>query len=165
MMKKSVILATYLSISPPSFAQCNQHEFKQFDFWLGHWHVYTPDKKHTGWNTITKSHDGCVITEKYTTKTGFSGESLNIFDATRGKWHQTWVDNTGLLLVLEGTLENDSMILSGERQNGNGRISTERIIWTPYADGSVRQLWQKRDSENQPWKTVFQGLYKKAPAN
>ena len=49
-------------------------------------------------NVITREYDGCVIHERYTGPQGYTGESLNAFDATRKVWHQTWVDSQGTLL-------------------------------------------------------------------
>ncbi|WP_246239903.1 hypothetical protein [Pseudoalteromonas caenipelagi] len=159
-MLRMFLMIGCLCSSFGSLAKCEGKAFTQFDFWLGKWQVYTPDNKLAGHNEISKSHNGCVINERYTTPSGFSGESLNIYDATRGVWHQTWVDNSGLLLTLEGNVVDGAMVLAGIRKNKAGQQVHERITWTANKDGSVRQLWQNKTDQQAQWQMVFDGLYK-----
>jgi hypothetical protein len=137
---------------------CIAPEYRQFDFWIGEWQVRTPDGKIAGINRIERQHGGCALRERYATGRGYSGESLNIYDATRKVWHQTWVDSAGLLLVLEGGRDGDSMMLEGQRTTADGTVERHRIRWTPEADGSVRQHWQTAGAEDE-WRTVFDGRY------
>jgi hypothetical protein len=143
--------------TPPA---CSDPAYRAFDFWLGDWQVRHADGKLAGHNRITREYDGCVIHEHYTTEHGYSGESLNIYDASRKLWHQTWVDNTGLLLVLEGGIRDGSMVLEGQTTGSNGAVSKQRIIWTPHRDGSVRQLWEATNDQG-AWTTSFDGTYTK----
>jgi len=137
---------------------CSTPQYRAFDFWIGDWQVHTPDGKLVGYNRITREHGSCVIHEHYTTARGYSGESLNIFDASRKVWHQTWVDSDGTLLVLEGQFQGNSMQLSGQLIDDKGKPSKQRITWTPNADGSVRQLWEAIDEKGVS-STVFDGKY------
>lgn len=141
-------------------ATCEDSEHRQFDFWLGEWNVHTPDGKLAGVNTISSEHGGCVLHERYSTQGGYSGESLNLFDATRKVWHQTWVDSSGTLLLLEGGLAGGAMVLEGQTTGADGQITRHRITWTPNPDGSVRQHWESTDPEGL-WKTAFDGAYSK----
>ena len=138
-----------LLASLPSMAACDDAAFRQFDFWIGEWRVQKPDGTFAGTNKIDKEYGGCVIHEHYLTGRGYSGESLNIYDASRKVWHQSWVDNTGTLLLLEGGLKGKNMVLEDH---------ANRITWTPNADGSVRQLWETSDGKGS-WQTVFDGHY------
>ena len=137
---------------------CSGAEHRAFDFWLGDWQVHKPDGKLAGRNRITREYDGCVIHEHYTTEHGYSGESLNIYDASRKVWHQTWVDNSGLLLTLEGGVQAGAMVLQGQTVGQDGKIAKQRITWTPNADGSVRQLWEATNARGE-WTTSFDGRY------
>jgi hypothetical protein len=139
-------------------APCSSTEHRQFDFWIGDWRVHTPEGKFAGINRITAEYGGCVIHERYVTGRGYTGESLNSYDVRRKAWHQTWVDDTGLLLLLEGRWDGKSMILEGEAPDAKGEVRKQRITWTPAADGSVRQLWESRD-EKGAWSVVFDGRY------
>jgi hypothetical protein len=139
-------------------ASCEQPAHHQFDFWIGEWNVHTPDGKRAGQNRIVRKQDGCVLHENYNTDRGFTGESLNTYDPGRKVWHQTWVDNQGTLLLLEGRLDGASMVLAGQTVDANGAVTRHRITWTPAADGSVRQHWESTDTGGQ-WKTAFDGRY------
>ncbi len=141
-----------------SAAPCDGPAHREFDFWLGQWQVHTPAGQLAGNNRIEREYGGCVVHERYTTGRGYSGESLNIYDASRKRWHQTWVDSAGTLLRLEGGLREGSMVLEGPAVDAQGRPIAHRIRWTPNADGSVRQLWETTDAAGQ-WRTTFEGLY------
>ena len=134
---------------------CSDPAYRQFDFWIGQWQVFKTDGTLAGSNRIEKEYGGCVLHERYSTPKGYQGQSLNTYDTTRKLWHQTWVDNTGLLLLLEGHLVDGRMVLEGA--SGTTR---HRITWTPNADGSVRQFWESTDAGGQ-WTGAFDGLYRK----
>lgn len=139
-------------------APCDDPQQRAFDFWLGEWQVKTPDGKLAGINRIEREYGGCVLHERYDTGRGYSGESLNVFDAGRNVWHQTWVDTSGTLLLLEGGLKEGRMVLEGQTIMVGGLVTKHRITWTPNQDGSVRQLWESTDT-NGKWITAFDGQY------
>lgn len=142
---------------------CSTPEYRQFDFWLGDWDVFNPDGKLIGENRITLEQGKCVLHEHWTSATGNTGESFNIFDARRGVWHQTWVAATGNLLLLEGGLQGDAMVLSGEQptRDGSGTI-TNRITWTPLDDGAVEQRWDQSMDGGETWQAGFVGIYRRS---
>lgn len=133
-------------------------EHRAFDFWLGEWNVRTPDGKLAGVNRITREYDGCVLRERYDTGRGYSGESLNIYDAGRKTWHQSWVDTSGTLLLLEGGLRNGSMVLEGQTVGSDALVTKHRITWTPIGAGTVRQLWESTNAAGE-WSVAFDGTY------
>jgi hypothetical protein len=139
---------------------CNTPNHRAFDFWIGEWQVHTPDGKLAGTNRIERKHDGCVLHEQYTTDRSYSGESLNIYDASRGVWHQTWVDTSGLLLMLEGGIRDGKMVMEGSTTGANDKLTRHRITWTPNADGTLRQLWESTDADGK-WGVLFDGKYSK----
>ena len=142
-------------------APCAAPEYRQFDFWLGDWDVANPVGKPAGHNRVTREYGGCVLQEHWTGTDGSVGSSFNIYDPVRKLWHQTWVDNSGTLLELEGGLQGGSMTLSGEQQQPDGSKLINRITWTPKA-GKVRQLWEASSDGGKSWKVIFDGLYAKA---
>ena len=154
------LVLALLALPPAMAAACDSSAFRQFDFWLGEWQVHTPDGKLAGKNRIEREYDGCVIHEHYTTDRGYSGESLNIYDEPRKVWHQTWVDNSGTLLSIEGQFVDGKMVLQGQSTGGDGLITHHRITWTPNTDGSVRQLWESTDAKGK-WSVAFDGRYTK----
>lgn len=159
-----VVATSLFTTAVTAQTACSSPQHRAFDFWAGDWQVHTPDGKLAGHNRIEIQYGGCVVHEHYDTGRGYSGESLNIYDSSRQLWHQTWVDSSGLLLLLEGSLLNGEMVLQGQAKNAAGEPVTHKIVWTANADGSVRQHWQTQTG-NGPWNTSFDGHYSKVPAN
>lgn len=150
-----------LAQQPQGPPPCTAPEYRQFDFWLGDWNVESPaNPGRVSRNRITRTNGGCTLLEQYTTPSGYEGSSLNFYDASRKLWHQTWIDNQGGALYIEGGLQGTSMVLSstGDAQN------VQRITWTPLEDGRVRQLWESTTDAGKTWTTVFDGYYSRRPA-
>jgi len=162
------VLAT-MTLNAPARAQdqkapppCSQPECRQFDFWIGDWDVTTQDGKPAGTNSVQRVLNGCALQESWKSASGpFAGNSYNLYDAARGRWHQTWVDNTGNLLQLDGGFVNGKMVLSGwrpPRQPGAMDV-LHRITWEKKSDDEVRQLWESSPDGGQTWNVVFDGKY------
>ena len=137
---------------------CESSEHRQFDFWLGEWNVHAPNGQLAGANSIKTEYGGCVLHERYTTSRGFSGESLNVYDSARKVWHQTWVDNSGTLLLIEGGMRGESMVLEGETTGADGQVTKHRITYTPNGKGGLRQHWESSGADGK-WTTTFDGAY------
>src|SRR5215212_10231140 len=103
--------ASAQSLPDPNAKPCQSSEHRQFDFWVGHWDVFGPAGKKVGENTIELIGDGCALLEQWTGNGGSTGKSLNIYDKVDRRWHQTWVDNSGTLLMLAGQLVGRSMVM------------------------------------------------------
>lgn len=146
---------------PPPPRACATAEFRQFDFWLGAWTVTNPSGQVVGSNVITLEHDGCVLHEHWTGAKGGTGSSLNLYDAATKRWHQTWVDNSGTLLLLDGGLVDGRMVLSGPGKGPKGEPVTNRISWEKLGDGRVRQTWAVSSDGGVTWSVAFDGLYAK----
>ncbi|MGZ4805146.1 MAG: hypothetical protein ACXV5U_02070 [Ilumatobacteraceae bacterium] len=131
-----------------------------FDFWIGEWAVHLRDTGELiGHNVIERTEGGHVLVEHYTTVSQkFSGTSLTGYDHVLGRWHQCWMDVTGLVLDLYGNVVDGSMVMSGVVEPGR----LERITWTPDPDGCVRQHWQQSTDDGANWTTVFDGSYRQA---
>jgi hypothetical protein len=137
---------------------------RQFDFWVGTWECRDASGKLAGTNVIRKILGGAVLEESWSGVSGSKGRSFNIHDAATGRWHQTWVDDSGLLLLLDGGLQEDgSMVLQGERPREGG-VSRHRIRWTPLEGGRVRQVWDASDDGGASWKNLVDLVYSPRPA-
>jgi hypothetical protein len=150
----------------PAPAPCTGAERRQFDFWLGEWEVTNPKGKVVGHSRIESILGGCVIAEHWSSATGDGandGKSYNLYNADKKCWEQFWVDASGSRLMLVGTLVDGAMVLEGRQDlpGKDGKYRTERITWTPNADGSVRQLWESSDDEGKTVTVAFDGLYRK----
>ncbi len=154
-----VLMLTSVAEAQAPTPPCTAPEYRQFDFWVGSWDVYTPEGRQAGHNEISIEYGGCVLHERYQAMGKYRGESLNTYDPGRKVWHQTWVDNAGTLLQLDGGWDGEVMQLSGTTQNAQGEKTWERIRWSKNADHSVRQLWEQ-STDGKAWKVVFDGEYR-----
>jgi hypothetical protein len=167
-MRLALLLAALSASQPvpaqPPAAPCTAAEHRQFDFWLGHWEVFTPDGKKAGENTIEAIDGGCALIERWRGSGGFSGTSLNSWDRGARQWRQHWVDNQGGLLRLVGALDGRRMVLGGADPHPSkpGVTLGQRITWTALPDGAVHQVWQTSEDGGSTWTTVFDGRYQRA---
>jgi len=165
-MKSIVLLITYLLFISSAHAEaikCTQTPYRAFDFWLGTWQVTTTNDTIIRHSKISAINDGCTILEEYSTPSGYTGKSLNIYDNTTKKWHQTWTDNGGLLLQLNGNLVGNSMVMTGLTIDENNKSIVNKITWSPMYKDSLRQFWQTSRDNGKTWQTAFDGLYTRIP--
>jgi hypothetical protein len=162
-LRRLLFVLLYIAFAMPSLAQaaCADLAFRQFDFWLGDWNVAAADGKLVGRDRVEKAYGGCVLQEHWTSVDGGTGGSVTIYDASRKLWHQTWVDSTGTLVVLEGGLKDGRMVLTGEMTGSDGKRQQDRMSWTP-KDGTIRQLWETSEDGGKTWSVIFDVLYSRA---
>jgi hypothetical protein len=141
---------------------CDSPEYREFDFWIGRWTV-TEGGQPAGQNSIEADLKRCALFESWSSVDGSRGRSINFYDRNQHRWHQTWIDDRGGALELDGGLVGGSMVLQGARPDAKtNTIVRQRITWTPQRDGSVRQHWQMMKTKESTWETVFDGLYKRS---
>ncbi len=132
---------------------CTSEEYQAFDFWLGEWRVTAPKQKTPpATSIITKANNGCSIHEKYTTSSGYTGNSINFYDSGTKKWHQTWIDNQGAPLYLNGEYKNNAMVLTNDQN---------RITWRLLENKQVNQVWETTKDKGKTWQIIFNGFYTK----
>jgi hypothetical protein len=143
--------------------QCTGPEHRQFDFWLGEWEVLggPGGTHHLGDNRIERSDNGCWLVERWHGASGIHGTSTNAWDAQYRVWRQFWVGADGVVLRLEGGLQDGAMVMAGELPNPQGGTQLQRISWTPQPDGSVVQQWDTSDDGGRTWNTSFRGHYRR----
>lgn len=145
---------------PPAPPTCNAPEHRQFDFWVGEWTVRGQTGAVVGTNRIESTLSGCAIVEHWTSSGANRGTSLNFYDRVTGTWRQTWIDNAGQPLHLEGELRDGKMVLEGTTPGAAGApASRHRITWTPLEGGDVRQLWETSTDGGTTWAVGFDGRY------
>ncbi|MBS0373910.1 MAG: hypothetical protein JSR73_04985 [Proteobacteria bacterium] len=142
---------------------CGDPRHRDFDFWVGRWEVSAGGRL-AGHNEIVADLRGCVLLESWSGASGTRGRSQSFYDAARDRWHQTWVDDEGGTLYLDGGLVGPAMVLEGTTPGPTGVVH-ERITWTPNPDGTVRQHWEQRSEGSSAWRTSFDGLYRRMPAD
>jgi hypothetical protein len=145
---------------PP--ASCATAEFRQFDFFVGDWDTYdvADPSKVVARNRVTVVLDGCAVREVYEQDDGLVGESLSIYDASRRRWHQSWFTNRGSLLLLNGGLEGERMVLTGPDRVADGTPSVLRGIW--WKDGAdVREKAERSMDGGKTWTPMFDIVFRR----
>ena len=134
--------------------------FRQFDFWLGDWHVYNPAGTRVGTNHIEKLLKGCMLQENWTSVGGISGKSTNYFDPASNKWIQVWVSQGGDNIYYEGDFKDGGMHFLGESVNLDGSTTMSRMVIEPIGEtGKVHQVIETSDDNGSTWTTSFDGTY------
>jgi hypothetical protein len=125
----------------PSATPCKDGHYRQFDFWVGDWDVSDIERP-----AVVVAHarvelilNGCVLHEVYEGSDGHKGESFTIYDVTRDTWHQSWVNDHGYLLTIEGSLRGGFMILEGIDHLPDGKPRLVRGEWRSQ-DHGVREI-------------------------
>lgn len=133
-------------------SRCSDIVYRQLDFLLGHWEVRDSKGNKLGENQIEKTLDGCALSENWTGANNHIGRSYTMYDNRRQVWHQTWVDNSGFLMVMEGGLYDNQILLRGRLQYDLQNREQHRVIWRANNLGKAKQLqrsWEvSRDSGN-----------------
>jgi hypothetical protein len=137
-------------------ASCDAPQYRQYDFRLGDWDVFDIDNPNT---KVARAHidrilDGCVVRENYEQADGMNGQSFSIYDVSRGVWHQSWVTNGGVLLMIEGYLRAGAMVLSGVDHAANGGERRVRGTWKPM-EGGVRETAVRSTDGGKTWVPWF----------
>lgn len=156
-----VLLAGVQGLAPAKPPSCSAPEYRQFDFWIGDWDAFDVDKPTAvvARNRVSRILDGCVLLEDYAGTSGSHGQSFSIYDASRKVWHQSWVTNRGVLLVVEGGMQNGAMVLSGLDRAADGKQRQVRGVWKP-VDGGVRETAVTSTDGGKTWNLWFDMLFR-----
>jgi hypothetical protein len=131
-------------------------EFRQFDFWVGEWLPKNAQGVTVGTSSIQLILSSCIVFENWETPVS-AGKSFNVFDVRDGKWHQTWVDNRGLMTHYVGALVDGKMVLDSESVQ-NGQKTIARMTYSKLPNGDVRQHGES-STDGKTWMTTFDFIY------
>jgi hypothetical protein len=136
-------------------AYCSAPEYRQFDFWLGDWDVYEiGGKVPVAHAKVETALNGCAVRERYFAADGHIGESLSIYDKSRGVWHQSWFTNRGQFLAIEGGFSGAAMVLTGSDRTTDGKARLVRGRWK--AEGNnVRETARRSTDNGKTWQAWF----------
>jgi hypothetical protein len=135
-------------------------ESSQFDFWIGSWNV---EETGAPGRTVASSREekiagNCALLENYDEPDGYSGKSVNFWDAVLKKWRQTWTDSAGNVSEFEGSLRDGAIRFEGESHTASGKRVYRRLTFTPLPDGSVRQA-SEASPDGRTWKVNYDYRY------
>ena len=156
---------SFAGVDSAPAAACASPEYRSFDFWVGNWDAYEVDnpKVKVAINRVSRILGGCVLLEDYQGENGSHGESFSIYDAGRKIWHQNWVTNRGTLLVIEGGMHGDAMVLEGV-DHANGAEKLVRGTWKP-EQGAVRETAVTSLDGGKTWTPWFDMVFRRAESN
>jgi tetratricopeptide (TPR) repeat protein len=157
-MKTEAKFAEYVKRLDALAVPCRSRpEFRQFDFWIGEWLPKNAQGVTVGTSSIQLILSSCIIFENWETPAS-AGKSFNLYDVRDGKWHQTWVDNRGLMTHYVGGLVDGKMVLdSVSTQNGQKTIA--RMTFSKLPNGDVRQHGENSTDDGKTWTTSFDFIY------
>lgn len=140
-------------------------EAKQFDFWIGSWHVTpwaAPPARNTpllGTNVIEPILEHCVLMENWTGSGGSSGKSMNFYDTSRKQWRQIWVADGGGSLDYIGSFRDGAMRFEGWTLGPNGARVLQKLTFFPIHRDTIRQLFEASTDSGKTWQSGFDGRY------
>jgi hypothetical protein len=144
---------------------CAQPESSQFDFWVGDWDLEWPagqggtsaDKPGRGRNTITRILGGCVIQESFVSPSNdFHGLSHSVYNPNTKKWNQTWVDDQGSYIALDGQFADGKMELrTAPRTGPQGKTVINRMVFFNITKDSFDWSWQSSLDGGTTWKDLW----------
>lgn len=164
-MKILQIFALTILVSAGINAQttnpCDAPTYKQFDFWVGEWNVFNGDTQ-VGVNNIQKILGGCVLLENWKDAKGREGKSVNTYNLQKGRWQQTWVDDSGNVLEFVGVLVKEGVMeFRAESLAKTGEKVQHRMTFTKLSDNRLRQLLEQSRDNGTTWKSGFDGAYQR----
>jgi len=141
---------------------CCGDEYKQFDFWIGDWVVYT-NAEMIGFNKITKIESDCILRENWkSVVSSHTGSSYNFYDRNDKKWKHVWIGSDGVSLEVKGEFKDRKMAMTGdEYRDDKGNRIINKITWYLNPDGTVRQVWEQSKDGGQAFAIQFDGLYRR----
>lgn len=153
-----LFVATALPAQTNKPAPCTAPEYRQLDFWVGDWDAFDVDdqKVPAARAHVTSILQGCSLLEDYQQIDGLHGQSFSTYDRSRNVWHQTWVTNRGSLLVVEGKMEGDKLVLRG---TANILKADYRVTWERDSKG-VRETAVASKDGGKTWEPVFDMVFR-----
>ena len=139
------------------------------DFWFGTWEVRAADGTLAGRDVIRPILAGCAIEEVWQgVDTGDEGQSLFLFDAFSGRWHQTWVtsqatERGGLKYKeLVATYPDGAVRFQGLLPGAPSAAAIlDRTTLSPLPDRTVHQVIAISRDGGDTWKVTFDAIYRR----
>jgi Protein of unknown function (DUF1579) len=146
--------------APEQAAPAPPPEARQFDFWIGEWDL-TWEGGGTGTDVVRATLDDFVIVQEFDgSNPSLRGMSVSAYDARRGKWQQTWVDNQGSYLTLFGGMQDGKMVLAMEREL-DGKQLIYRMVYYNIAGDHFDWDWERSEDAGHAWELLWRIHYQR----
>ena len=158
-----ILLSSLTSSAATPQSPClNDPAYNGWDFWLGDWVVHDKAGKLQGHNSISKSANGCLIDERWTSVNNITGYSLNYYNPVTKLWSQKWVSAGSVIEYSGAQTEPNELVLEGFLYNQSNKTKSGfKGTWTLLDDGRVRQLFEIYNDDKKAWNVWFDGYYTK----
>ena len=126
---------------------------RRFDFYLGDWTMRNGEtvERHL---TVESAFDGNGARVSSTSPDGTTrANSLFLYDENDGLWRQVWMNRDGMVVVLEGGLEGDAMILRQAFVDGEEKRNARSVFKDIGANGFTYE-WQETQDGGASWETL-----------
>jgi len=145
-------------------SNCTGSEFHQFDFWIGDWDLVVHARTTPSGNkwADARGHQhveailgGCAIAEHFTADgppKPWAGASYSAWQPQLARWRQTWVDDRGGYIALDGGIEHGVMTLYGEPRDVDGLHIQMRMVFRDVTADTLRWEWQRTEDN---WETAI----------
>ncbi len=149
----------------PGAAPCSSDPaFRDFDFWVGDWDVKPaqgPTPPQPMFNRITREERGCLIHEAWNGG-GLTGQSFNIFEASRRIWRQFWVDAGGTVHEYWGRWRDGAMRMRGFIRSPRFAAPLPvRLTFFRLGPDTVRQFSETSADGGTTWSTAYDFIYER----
>lgn len=156
---QKLLAASQLAAEPCKNAQANP-QYRQLDFWVGEWDVYSGTQK-VGESSVQLILKDCVVFENWRGLQGGDGKSLNKYNNVTKQWEQFWVSDSGTTNYFKGSLVDGSLRYTFETPTASGGTLIRHLTFTPMAEGKVRQLSERSVDDGKTWATEYDFVYVK----
>ncbi len=165
----SIITCCYFTANAQNNASpCSGTIYRQFDFWLGQWDVFTTAGKKGGDSKISLILDSCVILEEWkstgvTDGVHYEGKSFNTYNTATGQWQQTWVDNAGgSNEYLSGKADGNKIVfLTTPFPFTKDTMAVRRLTFFNLDKNKVRQLGEISKDNQSTWTIEYDLEYRR----
>lgn len=150
-----------------SIADLQPEEY--FDFWVGEWDLsweLENGGEGFGTNHVHKTLDETVIQENFEafqgSYEGFKGKSFSVYNPGKQSWYQTWVDNEGGYIDLEGRVEGERRIFQTDaRITAQGDTIMNRMVFYDIEPNSFTWDWEYSMDEGESWTLSWRIYYQR----
>ncbi len=159
----AALIAPALALAAPAAAQTadtckNDPKFRELDFTVGSWDVYTGEKK-TDEVTMTLILNDCAIEEHWKKTDGHpTGNGIGLFNYSRllGSWGYSWATDDGAATVFRGNLAKPGeMLYVTEKPLPGGKVRLRHWTLSLMPDGTIRELATGTEDGGKTWTTDY----------
>ncbi len=142
--------------------------YKQLDFFVGIWDVYTGDnyENRVAVDTVTKFYGGCSVDEKFKwLGSDYVGESICFYDNTAQRFRMCWAGKSGDIRNFEAIYTaKDSIIFFAVTNADSKRELVHRKLTITYnpSTATLHEFIENSYDLGKTWQPDFDALFKRA---